>query len=138
MFANTDITERKRNEEALLLNDVRMTALLKLNQMTGASLQEITDYALEEAVRLTRSEIGYLAFLNEDETVLTMFSWSKSAMEQCQISDKPIIYPVEITGLWGEVVRQRKPIITNDYAADSPYKKGYPVRHVDTRRSSDM
>ena len=80
-------------------------------------MQEITDFALEEAVRLTESEIGYLAFMNEDETVLTMHSWSKTAMEQCAIIDKPIVYPVETTGLWGEAVRQRQPVVTNDYAA---------------------
>jgi signal transduction histidine kinase len=133
-----DIRERKRDEEALLLNDVRMTALLKLNQMTETSLQKITDYVLEEGVRLTKSEIGYLAFMNEDETELTMYSWSKSGMEQCQISDKPIIYPVETTGLWGEAVRQRKPIITNDYSADNPLKKGYPVGHVPVKRHMNI
>ncbi len=43
---------------------------------------------------LTNSKIGYLAFMNEDETVLTMHSWSKTAMAQCAIIDKPIVYPV--------------------------------------------
>jgi PAS domain S-box-containing protein len=41
---------------------------------------------------------------------------------------------LETTGLWGEAVRQRRPIITNDYAAPNPYKKGYPEGHVDIRR----
>ena len=77
-------------------------------------MQEITDFALEEAVRLTQSTIGYLAFLNDDESVLTMHSWSKAAMAECAIIDKPIVYPVSTTGLWGEAVRQRRPVITND------------------------
>ena len=71
---------RNRADEALYLEESSLEALLKLNEMTGALLQEITDFALEEAVRLTGSEIGYLAFMNEDETVLTMHSWSKNAM----------------------------------------------------------
>ena len=41
---------------------------------------------------------------------------------------------METTGLWGEAVRQRRPIITNDYAAPNPYKKGYPEGHVPLRR----
>jgi PAS domain S-box-containing protein len=102
--------------------------------MTKATLKEITDFALEEGVRLTKSQIGYLAFMNEDETVLTMQAWSKTAMEQCAVMDKPIDYPLETTGLWGEAVRQRRPIITNDYAAPNPYKKGYPAGHVEMRR----
>ena len=54
------------------LNEARLEALLTLSQMTEASLQEITDFALEQGVLLTRSKIGYLSFVNEDETVLTM------------------------------------------------------------------
>ena len=129
-----DINERKHNEKALTLEHMRAEALLKLNHMVHASLQEIMDYSLEESVRLTQSAIGYLAFLNEDETVLTMHSWSKSAMKECGIRDKPLIYPVVNTGLWGEAVRQRRPVFTNDYASANPKKKGYPEGHVIVHR----
>jgi len=121
-------------EEALRLDESRLEAVWQLSRMTKATLKEITDFALEEGVRLTKSQIGYLAFLNEDETVLTMQAWSKTAMEQCAVVDKPLVYPLETTGLWGEAVRQRQPIITNDYAAPNPYKKGYPEGHVVIRR----
>jgi len=117
-----------------MLDEQRLQALVRLNDMADAPLKEITDFALEEAVRLTRSTIGYLAFMNEDETVLTMHSWSKEAMQECAIIDKPIVYPVVETGLWGEAVRQRKPVVTNDYAAPSPLKKGHPLGHVPIRR----
>lgn len=130
--------KHKQMEEALWLEESRLEALLELNQMTGASLQEITDFALEEAVRLTKSQIGYLAFMSEDEEVLTMHSWSKNAMKQCAIVDKPKVYPVKTTGLWGEPVRQRKPIITNDYAIPNPLKKGCPEGHVKVIRHMNI
>ena len=120
--------ERRRAQDALRWEESRLETLLELNQMTDAPLQAITDFALEEAVRLTGSQLGYLAFMNEDESVLTMHSWSKTAMEECAITDKPLVYPLETTGLWGEAVRQRQPVITNDYAAPNPLKKGYPGR----------
>lgn len=129
-----DITDRKRAEEALQLDELRLEALLKLNQMSGASLQEITNFVREEAVRLTKSKIGYLAFVNEEENVLTLHSWSKNAMKQCTIAKKPIVYRLETTGLWGEAIRQRKAIIINDYSAPSPFKKGYPKDHVKIKR----
>ncbi len=141
---STDQTERKRVEAALLesqqelkqrvaeirLNEARLEAVLQLSHMTEAPLQQITDFALEQAVALTKSKIGYLAFMNEDETVLTMHSWSKEAMAKCAIADKPLVYPLVTTGLWGEAARQRKPIVTNDYAAPNPLKKGTPAGHV--------
>ncbi len=129
-----DVTELKRVEDLAALNAKRMQALLQLNQMTGADLQAITDFALEEAVRLTQSKIGYLAFVSEDESTMTMHSWSKEAMAECAIIDKPIVYLVASTGLWGEAIRQRRPVITNDFAAENPLKKGYPQGHVRVER----
>ncbi len=121
---------RKKAEEEVKLNESRLSAIIDLYGMTTATRQEVSNYALEKAIVLTKSSIGYLAFLNDDETVLTMYSWSHQAMEECRISNKPREYPVKNTGLWGEAVRQRKPVITNDYAADNPAKKGYPEGHV--------
>jgi PAS domain S-box-containing protein len=152
MGVSRNITDRKQTEQALRqahdeleqrvaetrLNEARLEAVLQLSHMTEASLKEITDFALEQAVALTKSKIGYLAFMNEDETVLTMHSWSKEAMTECAISDKPLVYPLETTGLWGEAARQRKPIVTNDYPAPNPLKKGLPEGHVDLGRHMNV
>ncbi len=138
-----DITERKKAEEALKLDESRLQALLELSQMTDTSLKEIADLTQEEAVRLTQSKLGYLAFMNEEETVFSMYSWSKSSwskgvMEECKLADMKIDYPVVSIGLWGEAIRQRKPIITNDYAAPNPWKKGYPENHVKITRHMNI
>jgi PAS domain S-box-containing protein len=125
-----DISDRKQAENALALEKQRMESLLTLSLMGQKPDPEIIAEAIEDAIRLTGSTIGYLATLNEDESVMTMQYWSKSAHESCKTVDKPIVYPVEKTGLWGEAVRQRKPIVTNDYAADSPFKHGIPDGHV--------
>jgi PAS domain S-box-containing protein len=129
-----DITEQMRAEAELRLDDMRMEALLRLNQMTDAGLQEISSFALEQAVQLTQSRIGYLAFANEDESVLTMHAWSEAAMADCRMTEKPLVYPVSETGLWGEAVRLRRPIITNTYAGPHPGKKGTPEGHVQITR----
>ena len=133
-----DISDRKRADASKQLEQSRLMALLQLSQMTSASLSEITDFALEEGVGLTKSTIGYLAFLTHDETVLTMHAWSKTAMKECAIIDKPFVYSLEKTGLWGEAVRQRKPVITNDYAAPNPCKRGYPEGHVQIVRHMNV
>ena len=127
---STDITELKNTENALRLDEARLEALLKLFQMTNAGMKDITDFALEEAVSLTKSKIGYLAFTNADESLLTMYSWSKEAMKKCAINEKQIDYIVSETGLWGEAIRQRKPVVTNDYQRPGEFKKGYPDGHV--------
>ncbi|MCP4216694.1 MAG: GAF domain-containing protein [bacterium] len=136
--SHSDITKSKRTEEQLRLNESRLEALVTLGEMASCKLQEIADFALEEGVRLTGSSIGYLAFMNDDETELIMHSWSKTAMRKCGIIDKPIVYQVADTGLWGEAVRQRKPVITNDYAAPNPLKRGHPEGHVEVTRHMNI
>lgn len=133
----SEIMERTKIEESLRFEENRLDVLVKLSQMNQASVNEITNYSLEEAVRLTGSKIGYLAFVNEDETIITMHAWSKTAMEQCNIIDKPIEYYLEKTGLWGEAIRQRKPVVTNDYSS-STLKKGYPEGHVQISRHMNI
>jgi PAS domain S-box-containing protein len=125
-----DITENKQAIETMRLNEARLNVLLDLSQMTDAPLNEITNFALEEAIRLTGSKVGYLAFASEDETTLRMYSWSADAIKGCEIKHKQTTYQVNEMGLWGEAMRQRKPIITNDYNTDDPYKKGQPKGHV--------
>ena len=132
--SNRDITERKLAEEALRLDESRLEALLALAHMAQSSLGEIADFCVEEEVRLTKSTIGYFAFANRDETILTVHAWSKTAMAQCGIIDKPVDFLVEETGLLAEAVRRREPIIINDYAAPHPSKKGCPRGHVDIVR----
>ncbi|MGM0770421.1 MAG: PAS domain-containing sensor histidine kinase [Halobacteriota archaeon] len=133
-----DITRRKEAEDAWKLDEYRLETLLLLNQMTDRSMQEIIDFAREEAVLLTQSKLGYIAFVNDAENILTMHSWSENAMQECKIKDKPKIYTLKSTGLWGEALRQRKPIITNDYDAPNPLKRGYPEDHVQLKRHMNI
>jgi len=125
-----DITERKRTEEALNLENQRIESLLSLSRMDTRTDAEITAQVVEDSIRLTGSTMGYLATLNDDESVMTMQYWSRSAHESCKIVHKPLVYAVEKTGLWGEAVRQRKPVVTNDYTAENPLKRGTPKGHV--------
>jgi PAS domain S-box-containing protein len=124
----------KNSEESLRLNESRLGALWQLGQMTGASVQEIADFALTEGVRLTKSQIGFVGFLKDNGTVLKVQSWSKQVMEQCAVHQEPLVFPLEKAGLWGEAVRQRQPLIINDYNADHPLKKGVPEGHVILQR----
>jgi PAS domain S-box-containing protein len=129
-----DVSERKRAGELRQLEEARLEALLSLSQMTGESQQVLADFALEQGVNLTGSTIGFLAFANADASILTMHSWSRNAMEMCQLVEKPLVYTMESVGLWGESVRQRKAMIINDYHAPNMFKRGLPVGHVPMHR----
>ena len=126
----TDITERTHLRSVLVHNEERLKSLLHLSQLSGLTAQELMDYALEEIIRLTGSTVGYLFFYNEDTRQFTVYSWSKNAMDQCRVLDRPWSYELDQAGLWGETVRQRKPVVTNDYNAPDVLRKGLPEGHM--------
>ncbi|MHC4538974.1 MAG: PAS domain S-box protein [Planctomycetota bacterium] len=128
-----DITERKQAENALRLHEARLEALLELNKMEGASRTEILDFVREEAIKITQSEFAFIGFMNEDESIMSTDSWSKEVMKQCAVVDQPIHFPMAEAGLWGEVVRQRRAIVVNDYPTHGG-KRGYPEGHVPIKR----
>ncbi|MHC4540710.1 MAG: PAS domain S-box protein, partial [Planctomycetota bacterium] len=129
-----EIAERKKAEEELRLDESRLDTLLKLNEMEDVPLREIANFALEEAVKLTGSKIGFMGLVNEDETRMELISWSKAAMDRCTIVDKPLEYSLNGAGIWAEAVRQHRPVIVNDYNTPDPSKKGCPEGHVELLR----
>jgi len=129
-----EVDERTKAEEEIKRNASRLTTLLKLSEMGTATVQEIADFVLEEQVKLTTSTIGFLGFMDDAGETMQVHSWSKSVMKECRVIDKPIHFPLEKAGIWGEAIRQRKPLTANDYAAPNPHKKGYPNGHVELKR----
>ncbi len=129
-----DITERKRAEEEQEINQARTVSLLAIMQQQALSIQQWLDFALDEAIKLTQSKIGYVYFYNEEQQQFVLNSWSKDVMAECRIQNPQTCYELDKTGIWGEAVRQRQPIILNDYAATHPLKKGYPEGHAPLRK----
>ena len=125
-----DLTEIKQYEEELEQNQVRLKSLVRILQYRAESVQDLLDYALEEAITLTESKIGYIYHYYEEKEQFILNTWSEGVMDECSITDQPLVYELDKTGIWGEAVRQRKPIILNDFQADHPLKKGYPEGHA--------
>ena len=125
-----DVTRRKLAEEDVNRNTQRLASMVRLLQRPTENLQSFLDAALDEAILLTGSQIGFIHHYNETRQECVLNSWSKEAMAQCQVAKPQTCYALAETGMWGEAVRQRKPIVINDYSADHPLAKGYPEGHV--------
>ncbi|MBI4805025.1 MAG: transporter substrate-binding domain-containing protein [Desulfovibrio sp.] len=125
-----DITERKRVEEENRLNEARLLGLVNILQHPFTSAQNYLDFALEEAIRITNSKIGYIYHYDEEERHFILNTWSKDVMHECSVAKPLTCYELNKTGIWGEAVRQRTPIVVNDYQAQNPLKRGYPEGHV--------
>lgn len=123
-----DITEQKKSIDFLKLNESRLEALSQLNQMADASVEEITTFALNEAVRLTESKVGYLGFIYEDETLMRIVAASSNDPEDEKNVNLPRELVVNHTGLLKEAVRKKQPVVQNDYIMQASLKKGdFPI-----------
>lgn len=129
-----EIEERRRAERALRLDESRLEALLSLSQMAGASVEQIIDFVIEEQVKLTGSTVGWLGFINEDETNLSILEWSKEVLNRCKPSGEKMLFSIDSAGIWADAVRERKTLVINDYSAPNPHKLGYPQGHLPLRR----
>ena len=125
-----DITDRKRAEAEVKLNEARLASLLRISQFPPTSIQDLLDYALDEAIALTGSQIGYIYFYDETTQQFTLNAWSRDVMPAGSVVDPQTIYQLAETGLWGEAVRQAGPVMVNDFQKPHPLKKGYPPGHA--------
>jgi DNA-binding NarL/FixJ family response regulator len=126
--------ERKKAKLSILLNAVRLQCILDLNKMLDASDQELMDYALDSIIKITQSDFAFIDLLDEDEKLMTIYSWSKTAMKECKVQVKPLHCSVSEAGIWAEPIRQRKPVNIDDYSVHLPHKKGCPEGHVKIER----
>lgn len=133
LSAVQDITDRCRAEEEKRKN-IRLESLVRIMLRGFDSVQDFLDYALDEAIEMTGSRHGYIYFYNEDLREFILNTWSKNVMTACSVAEKQTKYLLEKTGYWGEVVRQRRPLINNEFSSPHPMKKGYPQGHTPIER----
>lgn len=128
------IAERRRRERENELDRYRLHTLVDLAEKRSAPFHEMAHFMLERMVQITGSKMGYLATVNTEEGTLNMFAWSKGGLDRCRMRERPLLYRLEETGLWGEPVRQGRPIVINDYAKETALQRGAPRGHVSISR----
>ncbi|MGV8121510.1 MAG: PAS domain-containing protein [Candidatus Xenobiia bacterium LiM19] len=128
-----DITERKRAEGYLYKEVERSNLLLELfAKASQLSEKEHYDYALEHAVKLTDSSIGFFHIVSDDQKEVILTAWNNEAMKNCTaVYDTH--YPIESAGNWVDCVRLMRPVIYNEFA-NSPNQKGLPDGHSPVNR----
>jgi two-component system, cell cycle sensor histidine kinase and response regulator CckA len=118
------------NKKTDMHHDVIQAALHLHQTKEGLSVRELVQACLDMAETLTRSSIGFLHFVNDDELSLELVSWSTRTQAHCYVPNEPDRhYPVSSAGVWVDCIREGKAVIHNDYAS-LPHKKGLPEGHV--------
>ena len=123
-----DITERKQAEGLI-------EARLRLIEFAANhSVDELLVKTLDEVCEITDSPIGFYHFVEADQKTLTLQAWSTRTMQEyCKIEGKGLHYDMDLAGVWVDCLRQRQPVVHNDYSA-LPHRRGLPQGHAELVR----
>ena len=129
-----DISARKAEEMREQVNQRRLQAQIRLHALGEVTYTAVLDFGLEEVLNLTESPIGFIFLYDEDDRIFTRYSWSQEVLPDCAVAEKYSTCRLEQTGLWGEVVRRRSPVMVNDFTISNSSCKGSPEGHIPLTR----
>jgi PAS domain S-box-containing protein len=129
-----EIQERKEAEEALAWEASINAAIAELSSVLilPKPIEDISWMVLEHAKHLTRSDFGYVGFIDPDTGYLVSVTMTRDIWDTCHVPDKEIIFK-KFSGLWGWVLENRKPLLTNS-PAQEPMSAGTPPGHIPISR----
>ncbi len=125
-----DITGRMQAEEQIRRNETRLRRLVDILQCRAKTMPEFLKHALTEAIQLTESTIGYIFSYDQDRELFFQHTWFTGQTEESTGGNPPPSCALITAGLWGEVVRQRRPVVLNDFQSEHAYRNGFPKGHV--------
>ncbi len=128
------IKEDKQAEESLAWEAAVNAAVAELARALIAqeSVEDISYLVLEQAKRLTHSAFGFVGHIDPHNGNLISSTLTRDIWDLCQVKDKNVVFE-KFSGLWGWVLQNRQPLLTNDPTSD-PRSSGVPEGHIPIRR----
>jgi diguanylate cyclase (GGDEF)-like protein/PAS domain S-box-containing protein len=112
----TDVTERINSELALAIQARRAEALLTMPiDAEKMDEREFMTHGADLAEQLTESQIAFVHLVYEDQVTIELGSWSQATQATYCHAAFDNHYPIDEAGVWADALRQRKPVIINDY-----------------------
>lgn len=124
-----DVSDIRRNEAL-------MQARLRLLEFANDhSLSELLIATLDEVGVLVNSPIGFYHFVGDNQRTVSLQAWSTQTLQEVRTAEaRRRYYPVEGASVWADTVwadavRQRQPVVHNDYGSLSD-RHGQPVGYA--------
>jgi PAS domain S-box-containing protein len=122
MAINVTDQEKERQLQAVKLK--------LLQQSTSVSANELLIKFLDHAEQLTDSKVGFFHFVEENQLDLSLQAWSTNTLNHmCKAEGEGLHYPISKAGVWVDCVRERAPVVHNDYESLT-HKNGLPEGHA--------
>jgi len=129
-----DISEKKKSEEEINRMSGANASMAELSKalLSPETIEEISGRVLEKATSLTGSRFGFIGYLDPVTGHLISPAMSGDPWPSGRVLEKNLVLK-KYDGLWGWVLKNRKPILTNAPWPETP-KSGVPRRHPSIQR----
>ena len=107
-------------------------AELSRSLLSRASIKDISSLVLRHAKSLTNSELGFVGYIDENTGCLVVPTFVGDIWDICRIKDKTFVFK-DFSGLWGWVLQNRKPLLSNKPSSDRR-SSGTPPGHLPIHR----
>ncbi|MBF0123261.1 MAG: PAS domain S-box protein [Candidatus Omnitrophica bacterium] len=115
-----DVTERKR------MADLQSTRMRLIEIASNHGIREFLQLSLDEIERSSESLVSFYHFVEGDQKNISLQAWSTRTKEKfCKAAGEGSHYSMDQAGVWADAVRERKPVIHNDYKSLA-HRKGMP------------
>ncbi|WP_406669988.1 ATP-binding protein [Methanolobus sp. ZRKC4] len=118
IFILNDLTNLKRTEEALLLDESCLETLHELSLMNISSIDEIKSFALEEGIKLTQSKMGMVVLFDGENEKYTTDTYPEDILFLNNINKEIFVSLLESTGFLPMLLEVKKPVILNRSSHD--------------------
>ncbi len=129
-----DISERKEAEAVAQKQSALTDSMheLSVSIMAAVSLSEVSDLALTQALKLTRSRFGYAGYIDPKTGFLVCPTMTKEIWERCQVDRKRVVFET-FSGLYGWSLDKKTAVLSNTPSIDSR-SCGTPEGHIPIQR----
>lgn len=102
---------------------------LHMHAMDDATCSELLDIMLENALQLADSSIAYLFEYDEDSRIVVLSRCCPRQASQHANLLPQTVFGLDASGLWGEAIRQRRPVLANHPSGTDSGSAGL-LRHL--------
>jgi PAS domain S-box-containing protein len=113
IFILNDLTELKKTQSALMVDESCLEALHELSYMNRFSTDTIRNFALSEGIKLTGSEAGVLGFFDGNKKLSSVILQPENILNKYGFTNDDLMCGLESCHRWTELLENRKPLIMN-------------------------
>jgi len=124
------LRQRRLAERATMQARINQSIASVASRLLGPDLpiEEVADDILACSKNLTGSPFGFVGYIDRETGYLLCPTMTRDIWEHCEVDNKSAVFKT-FSGLWGWVLKNGQPLLTNDAATD-PRSEGTPCGHI--------